>query len=368
MKGDLSIPPLRDLPPGRLAQRSEHLLFEITRERESRGALARVWPSRWGRPRRRRLMLVLAAAALVVVMGTASAFGVRAFFLDKGFIGLPPEGATPSSPENAELVVNFYGRSTTLGGPLSRVWVYADGRMIWHREGEVPEGANERTSGFLEQRLTDEGVELLRSEVLSTGLFGQDRTLLSRRFGQHDSVWGTIKVRNGNRLISVDWKDPSISLEKDDGTIATPEQVSAVVRVDALVTDAAAWLPARAWEVKKIRAYVPSRYAVCLAEAGPAPPLEPSSFLPLLPEPAQGMLRARKFAPPPWGGFPCTDLTTEEARALAEALNAAGLEQFKDRRVTPYVLAYRLEAPGRIRAIMFEPYLPHGEITCSGCG
>ena len=29
MKGDFSIPPLRDLPPSRLAQRREHLLSEI---------------------------------------------------------------------------------------------------------------------------------------------------------------------------------------------------------------------------------------------------------------------------------------------------------------------------------------------------
>jgi hypothetical protein len=365
MKGGISIPPLRDLPPGRLAQRREHLLFQITSDRGSR---ARLRPSRWGTPSRRRRMLVFAAATLVVVIGTASAFGVRAFLLDKGFIGLPPEGATPSSPENAELVVNFYGRSSTLGGSLSRVWVYADGRMIWHREGEVPEGANERTSGFLEQRLTPAGVELLLSEVLATGLFRDDLTLLSRRFGEHDSVWGRIEVRNGDRLISVDWEDPNIDLMKDDGTIATPEQVSALLRVDALVTDAAAWLPASAWEVKKIRAYVPSRYAVCFAEAGSPLAIEPSYFLPLLPETAQVLLRAREFAPAPWGGPACTDLTTEEARALGEALKAAGLEQFKDRRIDPYVLAYRLEIPGPIRAIIFEPYLPHGEITCSACG
>jgi hypothetical protein len=368
MKGALPIPPLRDLPPGRLAQRSAHLLFEIAPDRESRGASARRWPSRWGRPSRRRLTLVLAAATLLVVIGTASAFGVRALFLDRGFIGLPPEGATPSSPENAELVVNFYGRSSTLGGSLSRAWVYADGRMIWHREGQVPEGANKSTSGFLEQRLTPEGVELLRSKVLASGLFRDDLTLLSQRFGQHDSVWGTVRVRNGNRLISVDWEDPGIDLQKDDGTIATPEQVNALVRVDALVTNAAAWLPASAWEDRKIRAYVPSRYAVCLAEAGSPLPIEPSSFLPLLPETAQVLLRAREFAPAPWGGPPCTDLTTEEARALGQALTAAGLEQFKDRRIAPYVLAYRLEIPGPTRAIIFEPYLPHGEITCSACG
>ena len=109
MKGDFSIPPLHDLPPGRLAQRREHLLFEITHAGESRGARARSWPSRWGRPGQRRL-LVLAVAALVAVVGTASAFGtVRDFFLDRGFIGLPPLGATPSTPESGELKIFYRG-------------------------------------------------------------------------------------------------------------------------------------------------------------------------------------------------------------------------------------------------------------------
>src|SRR5215210_1350814 len=100
MKRDSLIPPLRDLPPGRLAQRREHLLFEITCERESRPALARLWPVRRRRPRRQRIF-VFAAAALVAVVSTASAFsGVRAFFLDRGFIGLPPMGASPSTPES----------------------------------------------------------------------------------------------------------------------------------------------------------------------------------------------------------------------------------------------------------------------------
>ncbi len=314
--------------------------------------------------RHRRRLVVLAAAALVVAVGTASAIGsVRAFFLDQGFIGLPPKGATPSNPESGELVVNFYGRSTTLGGSLSRVWVYADGRMIWHREGEVPKGANKRTSGFLEQRLTPEGVELLRSEVLATGLFGQDLTLLSPRFREHNTVWGYVEVRNGNRAIRITWEDPRLDPEKDEGTIATPEQVSALVQVDALVTEAASWLPASAWEVRRIRAYVPSRYAICLAVGGPAPPIEPSRILPLLPEPAQDLLRAREFAA---GG--CTDLTTAEARALGDALNTAGLEQFRGQRIDLSVLAYRLEISGRIGAVFFEPYLPHGEFTCSACG
>src|SRR6266508_3274319 len=186
MKGDISIPPLRDLPPGRLAQRREHLLFEITRERDSRGALARPWPSRWGRPGRRRLV-ALAAAVLVVVVGTASAFsGVRAFFLDRGFIGLAPEGATPSAPQSGDLVVHWEGWIATLppqrdGRDLFRAWAYADGRIIWARRDHVPgpnrgipEGANEFNSGYLEQRLTPEGVELVRAAVAV--LFERSRT------------------------------------------------------------------------------------------------------------------------------------------------------------------------------------------------
>jgi hypothetical protein len=362
MKGDLSIPPLRDLPPGRLAQRSEHLLFEITRERESRGVLPRLWPSRWGRPSRRRLMLVLAAAALVVVIGTASAFGVRVFFLDKGFIGLPPEGATPSSPENAELVLFYWGPVPGDWGK-SRFWVYADGRLISLREANRPEGANPHSTGYLEQRLTPNGVELLRSEIVSIGLIGDELG---------DPIDTDDDFAIGSDAIPSETTEPvpsySMLQVRDGDQLYRVSRVGDLDRLVARLTDPASSLPASAWEVRKIRAYVPSRYAVCFAEAGSPVPIEPSYIMPLLPEPAQVLLRTREFAPAPWGGPPCTDLTTEEARALGEALNAAGLEPFKGRRIAPYVLTYRLETPGPIRVILFEPYLPSGEIPCSACG
>ena len=66
---------------------------------------------------RRRRVVALAAAVLVVVVGAASAIGsVRGFILDQGFIGLPPQGATPSTPESGELVLRWLGRSETLEG------------------------------------------------------------------------------------------------------------------------------------------------------------------------------------------------------------------------------------------------------------
>jgi hypothetical protein len=93
--------------------------------------------SRIQQGRRRRRLVALAAAALLVV-GTASAFGVRALILDKGFIGVPPEGVQPSAPVSGELVLQYLGRATVLGDALYRVWVYADGRLIWDRKAHSP--------------------------------------------------------------------------------------------------------------------------------------------------------------------------------------------------------------------------------------
>ena len=114
--------------------------------------------------RRRRFLVVLAVMALVVAVGTAAAFGVRALILDNGFIGLAPLGATPSTPESGELEIFYWverGAPGEVKEGRSRNWVYADGRLISDRF----------SNGLVEQRLTPEGLELLRSEILSTGQF-----------------------------------------------------------------------------------------------------------------------------------------------------------------------------------------------------
>ena len=384
MKGYFSIPPLRDLPPGRLAQRREHLLFEITRERESRGAIARPWPSRWGRPGRRRL-IVLAAAALVAIVGTASAFStVRDFFVDRGFIGLPPVGARPSAPESGELVLEGRARSATLArvdarggclGPLVRVWVYADGRVIWdRREAPVPEGANELTSGFLEQRLTPDGVELLRSELVASGLFDRDLTLMvPEGHGCFFSGWA--EVHGEGRLLRVGWTSPLFS-RPGEGTTATPEQVSALRRLDALLTNPASVLPSSAWAGRQVRAYVPSHYAVCVDTS---PPTDIARLLSLLPGRAEELLRDKSWTRSEGdvvealgGGRTkvlgrsaeyCSKLATEEARDVADAL--AGLDRAGHTHSLGYLVAEAVDNlnPTTIR---FEPYFPHGEFPIHG--
>ena len=286
-----------------------------------------------------------------------------------GFIGLPPEGATPSTPERGELVLSFYGRSTNDQGPLFRAWVYADGRMIWDKEGDFPYGANEVTTGWLEQRLTPEGVDLLRSELVSTGLFDTDLALLSTS----GVIWGTIEVREGDRLVRVNWSNPDIYpedrdlLRDDRATVATSEQASALERLDEVLTHPQPRLPSNAWEDKEIRAYVPSTYAVCYGAAHGG--IAASRILNVLPEPAQDLLRNNRTRDPY-----CSEVTTDEARALAEIFDDAAFEQ--DERQSAHRLNYHFEpsvplAPGPIEntvAIFFEPYFPHGEfLECSPC-
>ena len=363
MKGEISIPPLRDLPPGRPAQRREHLLFEITRERGSRGAFG---------PSRRRLV-TLAAAALIVVVAAASALAVRAYFLDRGFIGLPPEGATPSTPGNGELVLAAYGIAEA---GRTKVWAYADGRLISKREfmgGEpTPGSANRWSSGLLEQRLTSDGVELLRSEIVSTGLFDDDKEL---KFGRQPCL-NFVQLRNGDPLVGVTWHGSQCPGE--EGTLATREQAKTLERLVERLADPGSWLPANAWADRETRAYVPSRFSVCYGTWPPTRVTEPSRIVGLLPAAAADMLRGKDrtpfdgwYKPAPLEIRPitdyCSDMTSDEARTLAKALDDAGFVPF----MQLVRLGYRFETPGTNKErvhIYFEPYLPHGEIICSACG
>ena len=125
--------------------------------------------------RRRRRLVAVAAIALVVAVVSGSAIGsVRDFVLRTGFIGLPPIGATPSSSGERrarDLVLGPLGCQRE-GQGRTRAWVYADGRLISWGGPDRPGSANPLSTGFLEQRLTPEGVERLRSEIAAAGDFG----------------------------------------------------------------------------------------------------------------------------------------------------------------------------------------------------
>jgi hypothetical protein len=282
-----------------------------------------------------------------------------------GFIGLPPKGAPPSTPEHGELVLSLYGGTTD--GPRSKIFVYADGRLIWQREANLPYGANASSTGFLEQRLSPEGVELLRSEVVSTRLFDDDLTV---DIAKPIPAYNAIQVRNGDRLVRVTYHH-----DRGVDRLATAEQESTILRLDARLADPASWLPASAWKDRRIKAYVPSTFQVCYGPAANIHVRE-NRILSLFPAPAEDLLRAapETHVSNDPGPFGCRDMTTEAARALAQVLNDAGFD--RDPFLNMWVLDYAFVpsvaiVPGPIEntvTIAFEPYLPHGEAICSPCG
>ena len=123
-----------------------------------------------------------------------------------GFVGLPPEGATPSTPEGGELVVWIWACGTPAAQdglfsdpseidtwpPLGKLLVLADGRLIWQKYEDLPEGANRLSTGLLEQRLTPEGVELMRSEA--AGFAGEPLHCLP---GSHEMLFAPAAATDG---------------------------------------------------------------------------------------------------------------------------------------------------------------------------
>ena len=268
----------------------------------------------------------------------------------EGINGLPPDGATPSTPERGELVLELTS-GTIPGGSHDRVWVYADGRVI----SRLYLSTLEPYSGLVEQHLTPEGVESLRSSVLSTGLFEHDLDLVRE---DPPVCCLEIQARDGDRLARVTL-GPRNGLRDPEAPQATPEQEQALRSLEALLSRPESW-PARVWTDRQIRSYVPTSYLLCSRYA------EPSQVLALLPDRAHDLLLSARY--PTTNGPPlqpaCARVTTDEARALATILMAefayAGgpsLEFSFD--MNPG--GPRPARPGSFVLFAVNPVLPHGE-------
>jgi hypothetical protein len=187
--------------------------------------------------------------------------------------------------------------------------VYADGRLLWHTYDDPVEGdpygwnAPRPKTAWLERRLTPEGTELLRSELVSSGLLSPrqptdtcppDSYVVVARIGDHYEYY------NG--------KLPRDLVER----IAEP----------------ASWLPASAWEDRALRPFVPASYSVCIT--GLDPRISVAEIATALPARVGDLVRARQWGenhagPVMW--FWCTEMATEDARTFAEALDAAAMER-----------------------------------------
>ena len=229
-----------------------------------------------------------------------------------GLIGLPPADAEPSSPETGQLVQTF----ASAGGGLpyrGQARLYADGRLIWNRYYSGPGGPNSRTTGYLEQRLTPEGVELVRREP------------------------------------SLDRKGPLRLLE---------------------------WLPSDAWEVRWPIRYVPAGYGICIHAQDPRSgqsvegvTMGQAQLIAMLPFAVSSLLAGRAFVSPIDWDQECVALSLDEARVLDQVLRAGDFDQ--DAFTNHFMVQYAVDAPGANYlqiSLRFEPVFPDGSIGCSACG
>jgi hypothetical protein len=276
-----------------------------------------------------------------------------------GLVGLPPEDLAPSSPARGDLVFGFlFGHGSGDPGRFG-VNVYQDGRVIRERLGDVPGGVDypDEATGLVEQRLTPEGVELLRSEVLSTGLVDHDLHFT----GLYGLRFGWIEFVDGDRIVDVTWGDDG--LDDVERVAPTEEQADALERLDVRLGNLASWLPASAWADQEPQPFVPSRYSVCYETLQVGEGLE--ATLDSLPQAAADFLRPldrthQRIRPAaPFGtslDLWCSTVSTDEARALTQILDDAGIPSSSD----VFGLVYRTSDREPVRVqVSFEPVLPH---------
>jgi hypothetical protein len=223
-----------------------------------------------------------------------------------GFAGLAPAGAEPSSPPSGELVVGFFFGHTPGDPGRFEVHVYSDGRLISQRLGG---DSVQDSTGLVEQRLTPEGVERLRSEVLGSGLFDGEALHLTDAPGL---FYGGISVRDGDRLLELTWGD--VGPVDAQLSVPTDEQTQSLERLDTRF-EFPGWLPPTAWDDREMRAFVPSMYVTCLNAKRQG---EIAAALARLPRRAIALFqhadRPKRYAR---GSVRCYALTTDDARELA---------------------------------------------------
>jgi hypothetical protein len=228
------------------------------------------------------------------------------------FAGVPQQGTLASTPTTGMLLLGF--RVLNWSSHVYSTWnVYADGRVIWQTwspAGDpvvIPPGARMIDTGYVQQRLTPQGLQLLRARILSTGLF--EHSLKLRIAAHHRAIWG--RVRRGDHMVTFAG-NPTASWNKHN-PFETPAQARGLAQIQALLADSTTWsLPATSWADREVRAFVPSHYVLAFDRSTPDLTKLPSPLLPY-----KTLLSH--------GESTCEILTTGELRAILQAFLGAGI-------------------------------------------
>ena len=285
-------------------------------------------------PARTVLGFVFLVAVMLIVVGGTLLVAGRAPELPpitvrvdgpQPFFGLPPVGAPVSSPHRGDLELSFGGRILSHG--FDRMWVYADGRLVWLWENPP--------SPIKERWLSPEGVALLREELMRTALFADgDRDGLT---GGPGTLWGFASLRLGDRVVPVSWSDSKLPMR-----LADPES----------------WLPDSGWADPRTFGYVAPRYAVCLFPDVRTMDWLPSTVTKLLDDNGDPVDRGVGEPVPD-----CLSMTIDVARQIHAELVELGIDRRQSHGVT-FVFRDEPRAEVELRIL---PMTPDGEVICD-CG
>jgi hypothetical protein len=303
------------------------------------------------------LCIVAATVATAVLLGAAAGNAdvmrgaERPADYPTHFAGFPPVGVKASTPTTGTLVMSFRPRKAT---GVTEWNVYADGRIVWQRwtpkddATVVPAGASRIDTGYVQQRLTLEGVQQLQSKILETGLFEHNLWLVDGSFPF------AYEVRVGDQMVTVRGLPSPGPTRTELFTPATPDQSRALASISALVADPAGSLPKSAWADRRVRTFVPSHYVIAIDRGYPDVAKLPS---------AAGKSLSRFKILRQTG---CQVLRIGQARTLLQAFVRAGISPSDNhaRNIAFDFAGFRLPSPSYLH---LSPALPDVVSTNGRC-
>ena len=266
------------------------------------------------------LAIADADGSLVNVRGLSLDFGVSGpWHPDLSAVNKPAPAPSTDPVAVGQLVLQY---DSSRGELHDGVAAYADGRVIWGPDD---------LGGYLEQRLTHEGLELLRSRALSTGLFESD--LLATAIGDlaagTDVVgFGYVKVIRGDRPVIAAWgRTPDADVSghgvEDRWVHASSTQAAEVIKLDNFLRNPTTWgLADEMYVQRELTPFVPSHLWVSYDRGRPD--------WSQLPSPARELV-TRIMGPGFMDG--CSNISLDQAREMAQVLTQAGVRTDYDDRL-----------------------------------